>query len=104
PAPVVVDRVFVEPFSAPEDVERVLSDLLIETMDRLDQTGLGGRAFEAGFYRVDGETRRIAVRTGRPTRDAHATLRLFRERLAALGVPLDPRFGFDQLRVAGPRA
>ncbi|WP_427788399.1 Y-family DNA polymerase [Brevundimonas diminuta] len=100
PAPVVVDRVFFEPISAPENVERVMSDLLVETMDRLDQTGLGGRAFEAGFYRVDGETRRIVVRTGRPTRDAPATLRLFRERMAALAAPLDPGFGFDQMRMS----
>ena len=102
PPPVVVDRVFFEPISAPEDVERVLSDLLVETMDRLDQTGLGGRAFEAGFYRVDGETRRIVVRTGRPTRDAPAILRLFRERMAALAAPLDPGFGFDQMRMSVP--
>ncbi|HEY1073673.1 DNA polymerase Y family protein [Brevundimonas sp.] len=102
PAPVVVDRVFFEPVSAPEDIERVLCDLLIETMDRLDQVGQGGRAFEAGFYRVDGETRRIVVRTGRPTRDAPATLRLFRERMAALSHPLDPGFGFDQVRMSVP--
>ncbi|MNS20763.1 DNA polymerase IV [compost metagenome] len=100
PAPVVVDRIFFEPISAPEDVERVLSDLLVETMDRLDQTGLGGRAFEAGFYRVDGEARRVVVRTGRPTRDAGATLRLFRERMAALSNPLDLGFGFDQMRMS----
>jgi len=102
PAPVVVDRIFFEPISAHEDVERVLSDLLVETMDRLDQTGLGGRAFEAGFYRVDGETRRIVVRTGRPTRNATATLRLFRERMTALATPLDPGFGFDQMRMSVP--
>ncbi len=102
PPSVVVDRVFFEPVSAPADVERILSDLLVETMDKLDQTGLGGRAFEAGFYRVDGETRRIVVRTGRPTRDAPATLRLFRERMAALAAPLDPGFGFDQMRMSAP--
>ena len=102
PAPVVVDRIFFEPVSTPEDVERVLSDLLVETMDRLDQTGLGGRAFEAGFYRVDGEVRRIVVRTGRPTRDTPATLRLFRERMAALSNPLDPGFGFDLMRMSVP--
>lgn len=98
--PIVVDRVFFEPISAPEDIERVLSDLLIESADRLDRTGQGGRAFEAGFYRVDGVTRRIVTRTGRPTRDTPAVLRLFRERLAALSNPLDPGFGFDQIRMA----
>lgn len=102
PAPVVVDRAFFEPISTPEDIERVLSDLLVETMDRLDQTGLGGRAFEAGFYRVDGEVRRIVVRAGRPTRDAATTLRLFRERMSALAAPLDPGFGFDQMRMSVP--
>lgn len=102
PAPVVLDRVFFEPVSAPEDIERVLTDLLIETMDRLDQAGQGGRAFEAGFYRVDGEVRRVVVRTGRPTRDAPAVLRLFRERMAALSNPLDPGFGFDQMRMSVP--
>jgi len=102
PAPVVVDRVFFEPVSAPEDIERVLSDMLVETMDQLDLAGQGGRAFEAGFYRVDGEVRRVVVRTGRPTRDAPATLRLFRERMAALSNPLDPGFGFDQMRMSAP--
>jgi hypothetical protein len=33
---------------------------------------------------VDGEVRRITVRTGRPSRDAAGVLRLFKERLAAL--------------------
>lgn len=100
--PLVADRVFFEPIAAPEDVERVLSDLLDEVVDRLDQAGQGGRAFEAGFYRVDGHVRRIAVRTGRPTRDRDAVLRLFREKTAALETPLDPGFGFDQLRMSVP--
>ena len=98
--PIVVDRVFFEPISAPEDVERVLSDLLVETADRLDQAGQGGRVFEVGFYRVDGVTRRIVTRTGRPVREADVILRLFRERMAALANPLDPGFGFDQMRMA----
>ena len=102
PAPIVVDRIFFEPVSAPEDIERVLSDLLVEAMDRLDLAGQGGRAFEAGFYRVDGEVRRVVIRTGRPTRDAPAALCLFRERMAALANPLDPGFGFDQMRMSVP--
>jgi len=100
--PVVVDRVFFEPVVSDDDVERVLSDLLVEAADRLDQAGQGGRAFEAGFYRVDGDVRRIVVRTGRATRDTAAVLRLFRERLAALANPLDPGFGFDQIRLSVP--
>ncbi|WP_313005107.1 DNA polymerase Y family protein [Brevundimonas sp.] len=100
PPPITVDRLFFEPILTDTDVERVLSDLLVEAADRLDLAGQGGRAFEAGFYRVDGQVRRIVARTGRATRDADAVLRLFRERIAALSNPLDPGFGFDQMRLS----
>ncbi len=99
-APIVVDRVFFEPISNPDFVEQVLADLLDEAADRLDQLGHGGRAFGVDFYRVDGEARRVAVRTGRPTRDPPSLMRLFRERLGALANPLDPGFGFDQMRLS----
>ena len=101
-APCIVDRILIEPITRDADIEAVLSDLLVEAADRLDQAGQGGRAFEASFYRVDGEVRRIIVRTGRPTREAAVVLRLFRERLAALAAPLDPGFGFDQMRLSVP--
>lgn len=105
PVPVVsVDRVLVEPITETSDIEAVIGDLLVEAMDRLDQRGQGGRAFQAAFFRVDGEVRRITVRTGRPSRDAAGVLRLFKERLAALARPLDPGFGFDQLRLSVPVA
>ncbi|MDZ4318863.1 MAG: hypothetical protein U1A07_08505 [Phenylobacterium sp.] len=42
----------------------VIDDLLTEAMAWLDQRRLGGRAFEVAFFRVDGATRRITVRTG----------------------------------------
>lgn len=102
PPPVFADRMFFEPVSTPEDIERILSDLLASTARILEERAEGGRAFEAGFYRVDGVVRRIAVRTGKPMRDAPGLLRLFRERLAALSRPLDPGFGFDQIRMAVP--
>jgi protein ImuB len=98
--PIVADRIFFEPVSADEDVQRVLSDLMEETMTRLEEATLGARAFEAGFYRVDGGVRRIELGVGRVTRDAKSVLRLFRERLRALDTPLDPGFGFDQMRMA----
>ncbi len=105
PVPLVsVDRILVEPITETTDVEAVIGDLLTEAMDRLDLRGQGGRAFQAGFFRLDGEVRHITVRTGRPSRDAAAVLRLFRERLASLARPLDPGFGFDQLRLSVPVA
>lgn len=99
PAPVTVDRVFFEPVSTDGDVRGGLADLLAEAALRLEARTLGARLFEAAFYRVDGETRRVAVRTGCATRDAEAVERLFVERLAALATPLDPGFGFDQIRL-----
>ena len=101
---VSVDRILVEPITETTDVEAVIVDLLTEAMDRLDLRGQGGRAFQVGFFRLDGEVRHITVRTGRPSRDAAAVLRLFRERLASLAQPLDPGFGFDQLRLSVPVA
>lgn len=97
PAPCRVDRILVEPITEQADVERVLDDLLAEAVDRLDQVGQGGRAFAAGFWRADGAVRWIEARTGRPSRDAGAVARLFRERLAALSHPLEAGFGFDQM-------
>lgn len=102
PAPCVVDRILFEPITETTDVEAVIHDLLIEAMAWLDQRRLGGRAFAVAFYRVDGATRRITVRTGRATRDGPGVMRLFRERLAAMASPLDPGFGFDQLRLSVP--
>ena len=102
PPPCVVDRILFEPITETSDVEAVIGDLLIEAMAWLDQRRLGGRAFAVAFFRIDGVTRRITVLTGRATRDAPGVLRLFKERLAALASPLDPGFGFDQLRLSVP--
>ena len=98
----IVDRILLEPITETSDVERVIGDLLAEAMAWLEQRRLGGRAFEVMFFRLDGATRRITVRTGQATREASAVSRLFRERLAALSSPLDPGFGFDQLRLSVP--
>lgn len=100
--PCVVDRILAEPIVLTESIEAVLSDLLDEAAQRLEQAGQAGRAFEGAFFRIDGQVRRVTVRTGQATRDAPAVLRLFRERLAVLAAPLDPGFGFDHLRLSVP--
>jgi len=99
PAPIVVDRVLAEPVTDGAAVQAVTDDLLVEAMARLEARLQGGRAFRLGVFRVDGEVRRIAVGTARPSRDARAVSRLFRERLAALSRPLDPGFGLDHFRM-----
>lgn len=102
PPSCVVDRILFEPITETTDVEAVIGDLLVEAMAWLDQRRLGGRTFAVAFFRIDGATRRIIVRTGRATRDASSVMRLFKERLAALATPLEPGFGFDQLRLSVP--
>lgn len=100
PDPCVVDRVLMEPISLDDDIHRVLADLMAEVVARLERVGQGGRLFQAAFFRVDGQVRRVPVQTGRATRDGPAVLRLFREKIAALSVPLDAGFGFDQVQLS----
>lgn len=100
PPPVRVERHFPEPFLHGGQIEAVLASLIGEAAHRLEERGEGGRVFEAVFFRSDGGVRRVTVETARPSRDAAALLRLFRERLETLADPIDPGFGFDGIRFA----
>ncbi|TDR93657.1 protein ImuB [Enterovirga rhinocerotis] len=102
PPPYRMDRLLAEPIGDLTMVEQVLDDLVREAVARLEAEGRGGRVFEADVFRTDGAARRIAVSTGRPSRDAPAILRLLREKLDALADPLDPGFGFDLVRLSIP--
>ncbi|MDO9383876.1 MAG: DNA polymerase Y family protein [Hyphomicrobiaceae bacterium] len=99
---VVVDRHFPEPFTQTEALEGVLASLLEDVVSIMQERDEGGRVFEASFFRSDGAIRRLAVQTGRPSRDVLAILRLYRERLDTLGDPIDSGFGFDAIRLAVP--
>lgn len=99
---VVVERHFPEPFTQMGALESVLASLLDEAVQVMQERDVGGRVFEASFYRSDGVVRRLDVRTGRPSRDVKAILKLYNERLATLADPLDPGFGFDAIRLAVP--
>ena len=94
PPPVRVERHFPEPFLHMEQMESVLAGLIEAAACILEERGEGGRVFEASFFRSDGEARRVAVETGRPTRDAgalqvaaepRAERRLAAEQMAAAG-------------------
>lgn len=100
PPPCRAERRFAEPLTEAHALEAVIDDLLATAFAMLERRGEGGRAFEARFFRTDGETRSLHVETGRPSRDAAAILKLFRERMAALADPIDPGFGFDAARLA----
>jgi len=100
PPDCMVERHFGEPLLDPAGLQAVLRDLMAGAARRLEERGEGGRRFEASFFRTDGAVRRIAVETGRPSRDGDAVLRLFAERFEALADPLDPGSGFDAVRLA----
>ena len=101
PAPrIVIARQFAEPFTEAAALEDVLSGLIIEAVLAMQARDEGGRAFEASFFRSDGAVRRLAVQTGKPSRDAPAILKLFRERMDSIADPIDPGFGFDCVRLA----
>lgn len=100
PPAIRADRILAEPITETEQVETVLADLLGELEAALEPRGLGVRRQGLILYRVDGDVRRLVLRTARPQTRAAPLLRLWRERLAALARPLDPGFGYDQLRLA----
>ncbi|MCT4495501.1 Y-family DNA polymerase [Bosea minatitlanensis] len=102
PPDCVVERHFAEPFADMASLEAVVVRLIGEAARVLEARGAGGRVFELGFFRSDGAVRRLAIETGRPSREPKALLRLYRERIETLADPLDPGFGFDAIRLAVP--
>jgi hypothetical protein len=53
----------------------------------LERRQEGARLLELAVFRADGAVRRIAVETGRPTRDPEVVERLFRERSMRSPIP-----------------
>ena len=98
-APVIADRVLMEPLLTTEPLQTVIADLLADTEKALETRRSGARGFRLTVFRVDGQSRRIGLGVARPIRDARRVERLFLERLTALSTPLDPGFGIDQLRM-----
>ncbi len=97
-----VERRFAEPVARTEYALRVLEDLATEAGKRLETDRLGGRRFEARFFRTDGLVWLLGVETSLPTRDPAVLTRLFRERIDSIGDPIDPGFGFDLIRLDVP--
>lgn len=102
PAPLVLDRRFAEPVATTPAMLRAAEALVAEAARQLAARHQGGRRFALRLYRSDGQRRDLAVETGRPERDPAVVMRLFAERIDSLSDPIDPGFGFDQLRLAVP--
>ncbi len=97
---VVAEQNFAEPVVSATAIAGAILRLAANLASRLERRGEGARRFEAGFFRADGQMRRIAVETCEATRDCGTVERLFREKLDALSDPLDPGFGFDLIRLS----
>lgn len=102
--PLGVERRFAEPVGRTGTVLAVLAELAAEAAERLAERRLGGRCFEALFFRTDGLVQRLRIETGGPSRDVAVLMRLMRERIDTLADPLDPGFGFDLIRLNVPLA
>lgn len=100
PPACLAERRFAEPLALTEDALAALAGLAGQVSGMLERRGEGGRRFEAGFFHVDGRLTRLSVATGSPMRDPEALMRLFHERLEALGDQVDPGFGFDLVRLS----
>ncbi len=95
-------RSFAEPIGRVSDALGALRLLAGAAERAMERRGLGGRRFEARFYRGDGQIRCIEVGTGMPVRDPGLVIRLIEARIETLADPLDPGFGFDALRLEIP--
>lgn len=99
PPELVIDRIFAEPIARTADALGVLRELLGDLCEQLLERHQGGRAFRASLYRSDGVRRDLVIETGQPVRDGEVVMRLLTERIDTLSDPLDPGFGFDQIRL-----
>lgn len=93
--PVEVRRVFAEPISARETIDRHLGTLMGRLCAQMEARRLGARRLDLLIVRVDNTHQALRVGTGRPVRDPVHLLRLFAERLGGV----DPGFGIETLRL-----
>ncbi len=94
-----VERRLAEPVGRTEDVEHLLMALATGLKTDLERRGAGARALEYTLFRVDGAVYRLCVGASRPVRDPETIVKLFRERLAAMGDEIDAGYGFDVVRL-----
>lgn len=97
---IVAEKHFADPLGLMGSLMAVFERLAGDVVAALERRAEGGRAFEASFFRADGQVQRLLIETARPTRDVASLMRLMRLKIEALADPLDPGFGFDAVRLA----
>ena len=92
---------YADPLTDTAGIEGRLPGLADSLVRAMEGDGQGARALSLTAFRVDGHTRSLSVRMGRPSRDVSVWLRLFRE----TGIDrIDPGFGIDALMLSADLA
>ena len=100
----VAEHRFSEPIAYEKDIKHSILSLAKTLAKQLEGRGEGARALELVLFRVDGTVSRLIVGTSRPVREPNHFVRLFAEKLTALGDEFDAGFGFDLIRLSAIEA
>jgi protein ImuB len=96
----VAEQRFADPIGLERDVLGTIARLAAQLGAAMERRQDGARLLQAALFRTDNKVYRIEVGTGAPVREASRIVRLFADRLAAIGEACDPGFGFDMVRLA----
>jgi protein ImuB len=96
----VAEQRFADPIGLERDVLGTIGRLATQLGAAMERREDGARLLQAVLFRTDNKVYRIEVGTGAPLREASRIVRLFADRLAAIGDACDPGFGYDMVRLA----
>ncbi len=93
PELVSVRRIFAEPISAPETLEKYTRCLTDQICDRLEERGEGARRLDLHYVRVDNRIETITVAMAQPVREPKRLAKLLCDKIETV----DPGFGIDKM-------
>jgi protein ImuB len=96
----VAEQRFADPIGLERDVLGTIARLATQLGVAMERREEGARLLQVALFRTDNKVYRIEVGTGAPLREAPRIVRLFADRLAAIGDACDPGFGYDMVRLA----
>jgi protein ImuB len=96
----VAEQRFADPIGLERDVLGTIERLAGRLGAAMERREEGARLLQVVLFRTDNKVYRIEVATGAPLREASRIVRLFADRLAAIGDACDPGFGYDMVRLA----
>jgi protein ImuB len=96
----VAEQRFPDPIGLERDVLGTIARLAGRLCIAMERRQDGARLLQVALFRTDNKVYRIEVGTGAPLREPSRIVRLFADRLAAIGEACDPGFGYDMVRLA----